>query len=726
MASKSSTSSLHWREIFWPPTLRPDTTHALLQKWASDPRGPYIALEARSTQDGIRYLVGAHDDALPTVVRDLEHYVSGVITTGAEARRQSTAVRRLRGNGCSSLRDGSRTSTRAILSALASVAHDEEVIVQVLLGLRFAPTLPHGRLPKVDQPLVSQLLHDIADEHRSVVIRDLADKQAQPTIDTVVRIGAVAARAYRRQMLIEGMLAAYQTLVTPRARLSIRPDKPHKLNQPHVRWRSLRAERRTPDEVAYLTAWPLDDDAAGAPPLPGQPPSHPRPLAPAAATPLAARVFGTTTAPGVTQSIGITEQDSRQHVRVIGPTGVGKSNLLRALIRADRAAGQPVIVIEPKDLVTEVLADTTPEQLNRTVVIDAADNHPAGINPLATTGRDPEAVTSHLFSVIDGLYDDLGPRSSHILRHAIQALAVRGDANLTHIPLLLTNPGVRRSLTQHVIRRDPVSAAPFWQWFDDLSPEMANQVTSPLMNKLGPLMSPTLRAVLGQTRPRVTLRQVIDDGLTLLVPLHVGRLGAANARLLGAVILAEVWQAIREQVSVPANQRSTVSVYLDEFQDVIGGFGTDLVGALTQARSLGGAFHLAHQHNDQLPKSVRSAVEANCRSTVAFQLGHTDATTFARTDARLDAADFTALPRFHFYAQLVQRGAVQPFVSGVTTAPVPEVSNPTDVMAASRETFGVDRTAIDEEFVALMGSPARGSGGDIGGTIGGARRRRLS
>ncbi|MFT3714394.1 MAG: type IV secretory system conjugative DNA transfer family protein [Gordonia sp. (in: high G+C Gram-positive bacteria)] len=714
--------ALHWREIFWPPVLRPDTTHALLQKWASDPRGPYIALEARSTQDGIRYLIGAHEEALPSVICDLERYVSGVITTSAEARRPSSVARRLRGNGGGSLRDGSHTSTRAILSSLSSVEPNEEVIVQVLLGLRFSPKLPPNRLPKIDQPLASQLLHGVADERRSGVIRDIADKQSQPAIDTVVRIGAVAVNAYRRQALIEGVMAAYQTLTTPTARLSVRPEKPHKLDAPQVRWRSLRSERRTPDEVAHLTAWPLDDDTAGAPPLPGQPPSHPRPLAPTATTPPSARVFGTTTAPGVAQLIGITELDSRQHLRVVGPTGVGKSNLLRALIRADRAAGTCTIIIEPKDLVAEILADTTPEQISRTVVVDAADSQPVGINPLATEGRDPDAVASHLFNVIDGLYDDLGPRSSHILRHAIQALAVRGDANLTHIPLLLTNPGVRRSLTQQVIRRDPVSAAPFWQWFDDLSPEMATQVTSPLSNKLGPLIAPTLRGVLGQTRPRVTIRRVIDEGLTLLVPLQVGRLGAANARLLGAVVLAEVWQAIREQVSVPAEERPTVSVYLDEFQDVIGGFGKDLVGALTQARSLGGAFHVAHQHNDQLPKSVRSAVEANCRSTVAFQLGHTDAATFARTDARLEAEDFTALPRFHFYAQLLQRGTVQPFVSGVTTAPVPDVSDPADVMAASRDRFGADRTAIDDECVALMGSPATSADGNIGG----ARRRRSS
>ncbi|MFT3663042.1 MAG: type IV secretory system conjugative DNA transfer family protein [Gordonia sp. (in: high G+C Gram-positive bacteria)] len=713
---------LVWREIFWPPALRPDTVQALLQKWASEPRGPLVALEARSTADGVRYLIGAHSEALPGVVRDIERYVSGVVVTRTEARQRVRVVRRLRGEGGGSLRDDSRTSTRAILSALANVGRDEEVIVQVLLGLRFAPKLPPGRLARVDQPMVSRLLHGVADEKRAGVVRDLTDKRQQPTMDTVVRIGAVAARAYRRQSLIEGVMAAYQTLTTPTARLTVQSEKPQQLDMARARWRSFHAERRTPAEVALLTAWPLDDDVTGAPPLPGQPPVHPRPLAPAVATPPEARVFGMTTAPGPVRAIGIAELDSRQHLRVIGPTGVGKSNLLRALIRADRAAGRPVIVIEPKDLVAEVLADTTPEQCARTVVVDAADARPAGINPLATGGRDPEALASHLFSVIAGLYDDLGPRSSHVLRHALQALAVRGEANLTHVPILLNNPGVRRTLTQPVIARDPVSAAPFWQWFDGLSPEMATQVTGPLMNKLDPLLSPTLRGVLGQTRPRVSLRQVIDEGLTLLVPLQVGRLGAENARLLGAVILAEVWQAIREQVSVPADQRPTVAVYLDEFQDVIGGFGDDLVGALTQARSLGGAFHLAHQHNDQLPKSVRSAVEANCRSTIAFQLGHSDATGFARTDGRLSAEDFTGLPRFHFYAQLLTRGAVQPFVSGVTTAPMAAISDPAEVLAVSRQTYGVDRESIDAEFVALMGSPAAQTGGDIGGS----RRRRSS
>lgn len=506
--SRSAPQGLAWREIFWPPVLSPATVHALLHKWASEPRGPYIALEARSTTSGIRYLIGSHRDALPGVARDIERYVDGVILTKAEARQPTHTVRRLRGKGSGTLNDTSRTSTRALLSALATVRADEELIVQVLLGLRFSPALAPHRVPQVDQPLASQLLHGVADEHRSRVVRELSEKRAKPAIDTVVRIGAIAVGTHRRRSLIESVFSAYTTLATPTARLSVAPDKPHKLDSPHVRWRSFRAERRTPAEVAFLTAWPLEDDVTGAPPLPGQPPAHPRPLTPAARTPSHARVFGTSTAPGMTAAIGITERDSRQHLRVVGPTGVGKSNLLRTLIRADRTAGRPVIVIEPKDLAAEVMADTTPDQLASTVVIDATDRQPVGINPLASHGRDPEAVASHVFSVIAGLYDDLGPRSSHVLRHALYALTIRGDANLTHLPLLLTNPGVRRSLTQRVMREDPVAAAPFWQWFDGLSPEMAIQVVSPLMNKLGPLMSPILRGVLGQSQPKVTLREV--------------------------------------------------------------------------------------------------------------------------------------------------------------------------------------------------------------------------
>jgi hypothetical protein len=54
----------------------------------------------------------------------------------------------------------------------------------------------------------------------------------------------------------------------------------------------------------------------------------------------------------------------------------------------------------------------------------------------------------------------------------------------------------------------------------------------------------------------------------------------------------------------------------------------DAESLLVQARSFGLSLVLAHQHLDQLPDSIRSAVMANARSKVVFQTTYDDARVF--------------------------------------------------------------------------------------------------
>ena len=55
-------------------------------------------------------------------------------------------------------------------------------------------------------------------------------------------------------------------------------------------------------------------------------------------------------------SVGLPVTDARQHVHVIGKTGVGKTTLLLNMILDDIKAGRGTVVIDPRgDLVTDIL-----------------------------------------------------------------------------------------------------------------------------------------------------------------------------------------------------------------------------------------------------------------------------------------------------------------------------------------------------------------------------------
>src|SRR5581483_1649744 len=79
-------------------------------------------------------------------------------------------------------------------------------------------------------------------------------------------------------------------------------------------------------ELVGLLGWPLGDQS-----LPGIPRDQSRWLRPDPRIRPHRRVLGESTAPGEGRQLGLAIDDARQHLHVIGPTGVGKSTLLAQL-----------------------------------------------------------------------------------------------------------------------------------------------------------------------------------------------------------------------------------------------------------------------------------------------------------------------------------------------------------------------------------------------------------
>ena len=704
------TNALVWQQIYWPQPLAPEATSALLRQLAADQRSPTLVFEARATNGGVTYWLGAPPDYAPSLRRLIPRLVPGATVVPHEMDRPavlsagtvrvSTRHRPLRADAIESV-------SRAALSALTDVRSGEWLVLQLVIGPRRIPlSVSTNTSAALTQPWWNTAWHGdsarIDGEKRTALRQKLAEHGAACTL----RVGVTAASPGRRRALALGLLAALRTSESAGVQLRIRRDNTKRLNAVRAPWRW--PLRLNVSEMAALLAWPIGKEG-----LPGLPAAHPRLVPPVANAATSGRVVARANAPGSTALLRLSARDATQHMHVIGPTGVGKSTLLLNLITQDIADGRGVIVVDPKgDLVEDVLARVPASRTGDVVVLDPADvGSPVGINPLANrSAAEADLAADGVLSVFRGLYaDSWGPRTQDILHASLLTLSRRRDTSLVMLPLLLTNPGFRRSLTASI--DDPIALGPFWAWYENLTEGERQQAIAPVMNKLRPfLLRPSMRAVLGQVRPRFDVLQVFTERKILLVSLAKGRLGSEAARLLGSLAVARVWQTTLERVHVAPERRHPVLLYIDEVQDYLH-LPTDLADVLAQARGLGVGLIAAHQHLAQLPPAMRSAMLANARSKVCFTLGPEDAAVMARGSADLAPEDFTMLGGYQVNASLVSAGHTTPFASGITLPAGPVTSNAAKLRRASRDRFGQPLNEIEDGLAKLLG-PSRTAGGD--------------
>jgi hypothetical protein len=677
-------------------------------------------LEARATTSEVAYLLGGTLPALLAAqerlrvnvpeVRITELLSERVSLMSAGRLRLSTFHRPLRS-------DKPEQVTRGVLGALSQAREHEMLVLQLVLGPRRIPLAVPNNSPASAVMPWWQILWlgnggQVDGEKRAA----LREKVSDHGFAASIRLGVKAASATRRRELLLNLFSALRLSEAPGVKLGLVHDSSRKLNQARVPffW-PLRLSAR---ELLALSAWPVGEE-----PLPTQPALHPKRLPPVNGTIGTERIIAAAIAPGVTASLALPARAALHHLHVLGPTGTGKSTLLINLITQDMAAGQTVVVVDPQgDLVSDVLARVPDSRRDDIIVLDPADTSaPVGLNPLLTRNRNPEVVADGLLAVFKGLYGDaLGPRSQDILHACLLTLTRRDDASLVMLPLLLTNAGFRQSLTTDI--RDPIALGPFWEWYEHLSEGERQAAIAPIQNKLRQwLLRPSLRNVLGQRRPKLSMAEVFSERKILLVSLAQGQLGPEGAALLGSLVVAELWQATTERANVPQSQRHPVMVYLDEFSAFLH-LPTDLADALARSRGMGVAYTLAHQFLAQLSPTMRSAVLANTRSRVCFQLAPDDAILIARSHPELRTEDLTSLDRYEVYASLFARGQVTPFASG-RTLPAPAITTAAEKQRArSRQRYGLAKEMVEREFSDLLGAGGNRASGSQA-RLGKSRRR---
>ena len=714
------TRPLVWHQLRFALPLAQETAVGLVERLLADSSLGRVVLELRASGGQATWAVGSSaGERLVSVLREL---VPGCRVSRGFSRRavDQAVVVSARPQGTLLATERLSAVVRAVLAALAVTAEDEELVVQLQLGRRFAPQAlgrvePQGWLELLGFVPIPSLSGERGRRMRAQMGRHRAA--------VCLRLGVRAASPLRQRTLLQGLVGALRLLEGPGVRLRARTEHPAKLDAVRRPWRA--GLELGAGEIVAMAGWPVGEGA-----LPATPSAHPRVLALPSARETQ-RAFAMGVADQVGERLGISIGDALYHTVLLGPTGAGKSTALAHLALADIHAGRGVLLIDPKtDLVADILARIPEQRRDDVVVIDPTSSRPVGINPLARAqaarsgalssgsgapggGASPELVADTVLATLKGVFaESWGVRVEQVLSAALVTLARTPGATLVDLPLLLTNAVYRQRLIA-ASGADPLGTGQFWAAYEALSEAQRQQWVGPVLTRLQPfLIRPHLRATLGQAAPSFDLGEVFTRRRIVLVSLNKGVLGAESARLLGSLLVGQLWPLILARAAVEPSRRHVVSVFIDEVQDYLSLPGS-LADALAQARSLGAAFHLAHQYRGQLPTALKAGIDANARNKIIFSLSAADAAELARQAIDLEAADFQLLPRFGVYARTMHHGRENPWCHATTLPPTPPVQDALALRASSQARYGQDAAQVEAALLARLGQHGEMTGDDV-------------
>ncbi len=408
--------------------------------------------------------------------------------------------------------------------------------------------------------------------------------------------------------------------------------------------------------------------------------------------------MGTTTFRNGKRTFGITRDDRRRHMYIIGKSGVGKSRMMANLAINDIINGEGVAVVDPHGELIELIMKYIPkERIDDVIYLNPADkDFPIGFNPLESPEGMREETAKGFISVLKRMFGySWGPRLEYVLNHTVLALSEVEGSTMLGIVRLLTDKGYRKRIVEQVT--DPVVQMFWLKEFSTYNDKMATETVAPILNKVGQFTaSAIIRNIVGQPKSSIDFGEIMNTGKILLVDLSTGKIGEVNSELLGSLIITKLQLAAMQRAYIPEEERKDFYLYVDEFQN----FATDSFATiLSEARKYRLSLCVANQYIAQMEETVRDAVFGNVGTLVSFRVGATDASYLEKEfEPVFTQNDLINLDNRHMYLNML--------INGVTSIPFSAMSLNTPEMiedcspivkAVSREKYGKKREIVEEE-----------------------------
>ena len=401
---------------------------------------------------------------------------------------------------------------------------------------------------------------------------------------------------------------------------------------------------------------------------------------------------------------GIKAKDRSRHVYVIGKTGMGKSTLLENMAVQDIQNGEGIAFIDPHGKTAQLLLEYVPQERIKDVVYFAPfdTEFPISFNVMEDVGPNKRhLVANGLMSAFKKIWVDAwSARMEYILNNILLALLEYPDSTLVGVNRMLADKDYRKKVVNNIT--DP-SVKAFWtDEFAKYGEKYMQEAGAAIQNKIGQFIAnPLVRNIIGQPKSSFDLRKMMDEKKIMIINLSKGRVGEANANLLGSMLITKIYLAAMSRADTSERDLKVLPqfyLYVDEFQSFANESFADI---LSEARKYKLNLTMAHQYIEQMSEEVRAAVFGNVGTMIVFRVGAYDAEVLEKEFApQFTIEDLVNLGFVQIYLKLMIDGVTSPPFSATTLPPIEkqEVSFRDDIVDYSRKTFSSPRNQVEEEI----------------------------
>jgi Helicase HerA, central domain/TraM recognition site of TraD and TraG len=389
------------------------------------------------------------------------------------------------------------------------------------------------------------------------------------------------------------------------------------------------------------------------------------------------------------QEVRLPIESRDRHTFVMGATGTGKSTLLQRMICDDIARGEGVVLLDPHGDLYDTILSAIPRRRRKEVfVLDpSSTSTPPGLNILELPQghlrrRHADFLVGELLRFFEEIWDMReagGPAFEMYFRNTLLLMCLQGDAvhggdddgpaipplHLGHFMRTMSDKKFRDRLLNRCTDHTVVE---FWR-------EVAVKTTGNYgLENFVPYITCKVNALtqagfvaqlLCSDRDDLRIGERMDRGEIVLLNLNKGLIGGYESRLLGTILMMEIFAAGLQRSMRPMAERRPVNIYVDEFQNFVS---DNVASMLSEARKFGLRLTLANQTLAQLRASagkqnLLEAVLGNVGNMILFRLGVPDADQLRLFLEPFSRQEMQELPNFHALTRiLTSAGPVRPVV----------------------------------------------------------------